>query len=205
MDIVTCQEMKDIERLADEKGLPYLQMMENAGTEVFKIILNKTEPTDRTANVYCGKGNNGGDGFVIARLLEKEGWNVNVILVDGEPKTNDAILNYGRLENVTITDNPEEAAIVVDAIYGTGFHGTFRDSASKYVDEINSSGATVFAVDIPSGLNGDMTDEDLIENEPVKADLTISFHRLKPVHICEKAKPYLGEVIVADIEIDNYI
>lgn len=205
MDIVTCQEMKDIERLADEKGLPYLQMMENAGTKVFEIILEKSEPTDRTVNVYCGKGNNGGDGFVIARLLENEGWNVNVILVDGEPKTHDAILNYNRLRNVTVTDEPGEADVIVDAIYGTGFHGTFRDRAKKYVDEINGSGSTVFAVDIPSGLNGDMTDDGPIENEPVNADYTISFHRLKPVHICEKAKTYLGEVMVADIDINKYI
>ncbi len=205
MKIVTCQEMKDIEKLANQKGLPFLQMMENAGTAVFQIILEKTEPKNKTANVYCGKGNNGGDGFVIARLLEGKGWKVNVILVDGMPKTHDAIWNFERMKNVNITDTPKDADITVDAIYGTGFHGSFREEARNAVGAINQSKGIVFSVDLPSGLNGDMTECDAMENHPVKADYTIAFHRLKPVHICKKAESFLGTVLTADIGIDEYI
>lgn len=203
MDIVTCRQMKDIEKEADEKGLPYLQMMENAGTASYRFIMDNSRPS--SAAIYCGKGNNGGDGFVIARLMEEQGIDVTVILVDGEPKTHDAMLNFERLKGVTITDKPVHADIIVDAIYGTGFHGMFNGRAGETATFINNENATVFAIDIPSGLNGDMDDNDELENDPVRANYTIAFHRLKPVHVCEKALPFLGEAICVDIGIDDVI
>ena len=94
--IVTAAQMKEIEQAGDAHGLPYLQMMENAGLAAY-AELQKQLPHPGRLLVVCGKGNNGGDGFVIARAAAKDGWNVTVLLAEGEPKTSDAIRNFERL------------------------------------------------------------------------------------------------------------
>ena len=100
---VTCQRMKELERLTDEKGLSYYQMMENAGTCAFATIMQESDAKEgNTAVVFCGKGNNGGDGFVVARMLCQSGVAVTVVLVDGEPKTEDAITNYKLLQEMPL-------------------------------------------------------------------------------------------------------
>ena len=91
--IVTAAQMKAIEQAGNAHGLPYLQMMENAGLAVY-AELKKALPQPSTLLVVCGKGNNGGDGFVIARAAAKEGWKATVLLAEGEPKTPDAITNF---------------------------------------------------------------------------------------------------------------
>ena len=100
--IVTAAQMKEIERAGDAHGLPYLQMMENAGLAAY-AELQKQFPHSGRLLVVCGKGNNGGDGFVIARTAAKDGWNVTVLLAEGEPKTADAILNFERLHSLPVT------------------------------------------------------------------------------------------------------
>ena len=89
-----------------------------------------------------------------------------------------------------------DADIIVDAIYGTGFHGELRENARDAVSFINGAGAYVFSLDIPSGLSGDALPGD---PNPVKADCTVAFHALKPIHVSEEAKPYLGEVVIGGI------
>ena len=88
--IVTAAQMKEIERAGNAHGLPYLQMMENAGLTAY-AELQRQFPHPGRLLVVCGKGNNGGDGFVIARAAAKDGWSVTVLLAEGEPKTSDAI------------------------------------------------------------------------------------------------------------------
>lgn len=85
--IVTAAEMKEIEREAAENGLSYYQMMENAGTAAVEFILTKEQIQGKKVLVICGKGNNGGDGYVAARLLYNKGAEVQFIMADGEPKT----------------------------------------------------------------------------------------------------------------------
>ena len=199
---VTCSEMKAIEKRADENGISYYQMMENAGTAAFKEITRHGLP--KKAAVFCGRGNNGGDGFVISRLLINAGVRVEIMLVDGEPKTTDAMANFKLIPGAAICDEPE-GDIFIDAIYGTGFHGPLRDRAKAAVDYINRSGRPVYAVDIPSGLSGEMTDNDRISDEPVRASYTIAFHDTKPVHTCSAAAPYLGEVITVSLGIEDAI
>lgn len=92
-EIVTCSEMKALEKAADEAGLSYYQMMENAGTRAAELILQHHGQTEN-ALIFCGKGNNGGDGFVVARKLREAGVHTQVILVEGPPATNDAKTNY---------------------------------------------------------------------------------------------------------------
>lgn len=262
---VTCGQMKILERRADEDGLSYYQMMENAGTRAAEEILDRMEyrrvlrrsgearsdgedrvaeavsvgksiesPNDDALNgdaaerafVFCGKGNNGGDGFVVARILSGQGYDVTVILVDGLPKTEDSIVNFELLKELPIrimdmTVNERALMelkgapdIIVDAIYGTGFHGKLKSNGLKSAIYINrfSSGedaavkdgkTKVFALDIPSGLGGDLTDEKELERSSVTAHYTITFHAKKPVHLQSFAAKYCGRIIVADIGIDE--
>ena len=97
--IVTAAQMKEIERAGDAHGLSYLQMMENAGLAAYAELQKQFSHPGRLL-VVCGKGNNGGDGFVIARAAAKDGWNVTILLAEGEPKTVDAILNFERLHTI---------------------------------------------------------------------------------------------------------
>ena len=218
---VSCDRMKELERATDESGLSYYQMMENAGNiaanrinEITMATRQRPHPSERqlTARIYCGKGNNGGDGFVVARLLKQKGWDVSLVLVDGEPQTPDAITNYGLAKELGIpvadldakADEPGNPDVVVDAIYGTGFHGRLREkgvAAAAEIADAKAAGAVVFALDIPSGMGGDLTDESELDERCVKADHTVTFHAKKAVHLQDFASKYCGQVIVADIGI----
>ena len=157
--IVTAAQMKEIERAGDAHGLPYLQMMENAGLAAY-TELQKQFPHPGRLLVVCGKGNNGGDGFVIARAAAKDGWSVTVLLAEGEPKTADSILNFERLHSLPVhicadgsVLETQSFAAVVDALYGTGFHGELRPSglaACGLIRRLHKSGAFVLAVDPPA-------------------------------------------------------
>ena len=217
---VTIAEMKTLERLADENGLSYYQMMENAGTSAAKFILAKA-PDAKRFLVFCGKGNNGGDGFVVARVLMLAGKEVMVILSDGEPKTEDAIKNYGlikdslhvyrmnRLSEAIYAAGIEETLgkvdAVVDAIYGTGFHGNMWGGALEAANltaSLKEGGTKVFALDIPSGMNCDAESEDEV-GKSFEADYTITFHAKKPIHLQDFAQARCGEIYVADIGINE--
>jgi NAD(P)H-hydrate epimerase len=164
---VTCAEMKEIEKAADAAGLSYYQMMENAGTLAAEMILEEFSRADwipaydvvfdlkPPVLVFCGKGNNGGDGFVVARHLSLQGFPVSVILVEGSPVTTDAIANdrllpsnVERISVQTFLETRLEAfpvafsGIIVDAIYGTGFHGDLQPKVAKVIEWINHSPVT---------------------------------------------------------------
>ncbi len=285
-DFVTCGQMKLLEQRADESGLSYYQMMENAGTGAAETIMERfsyrrafgedavgsvgslsavaednvtsshavaeggkvmkpventgksalkrdaalcTSPNDDGSKacvmIFCGKGNNGGDGFVVARLMCHAGYRVIVVLVDGEPRTADSITNFELLKNlpvriVDMNDNDralmslkEEPDIIVDAMYGTGFRGKLKSNALKAAIYINNrfkgtdsvilmKPVMVAALDIPSGLRGDMTNDKELDPCTVSAHYTITFHARKPVHLQSFAKKYCGEIIIADIGID---
>ena len=215
---VSCARMKDLEKATDESGLSYYQMMENAGNIAANRIIERTmatrerpHPSTRqlTARIYCGKGNNGGDGFVVARVLKQRGWDVKLVLVDGEPQTTDAITNYELTKElgipVTGLGNAGAAPdVVADAIYGTGFHGRLREKGAAAAAEIadaKAAGSVVFALDIPSGMGGDLTDESELDERCVRADYTVTFHAKKRVHLQSFAAQYCGEIITADIGI----
>lgn len=168
--------------------------------------------------ILCGKGNNGGDGFVAARKMLEAGAEVSVVLVDGQPVTEDSIANLGLIrDKVDILDMKDDERvllnirkspdIIVDAMYGTGFRGELSGNGLKAAIFINrmheQKGTKVAALDIPSGLGGDMTDDKALGSNIVKADLTITFHAKKPVHLQKFAQEYCGETAVADIGIDE--
>ncbi|MBP3311495.1 MAG: NAD(P)H-hydrate epimerase [Butyricicoccus sp.] len=205
--VVTAAQMKALERAADEAGLSYRQMMENAGYGAFKTICRRC-PKRETAAVFAGKGNNGGDGFVVARLLAEDGVKVRVILCEGAPVTGDAIWNYERMTDIEIWPIEEiEAAqeaeilssdLIVDALYGTGFHGALRPNGMRAAQMMNHASGTVCALDLPSGVNADTGE---IAQGAVQADLTITFHARKQGQTAPAAQAQCGEIVVVDIGI----
>ena len=205
--IVTAAQMKAIEQAGNAHGLPYLQMMENAGMAAY-AELQKQFPQPGRLLVVCGKGNNGGDGFVMARAAAKDGWDVTVLLAEGDPKTTDAIANFEHLHPLPISICSDCTALeaqnfdaAVDALYGTGFHGALRPSglaACGLLNRLHENGAFVLAVDLPSGIN---TNTGEVAEGAVHADLTVTFDSYKPLHAAESSAPLCGKIICADIGI----
>ena len=156
--------------------------------------------------MVCGKGNNGGDGFVTARAAAQAGWQVWVLLAEGEPCTPDAQANWQLLAGMpgvqlcTLDPLPEHPfTAAVDALYGTGFHGTLRPqgaAACALLERCRRDGALVFAADLPSGCNADTG---AAAPGAVLADVTVTFDSCKPVHF--SAPDHCGQVICADIGI----
>lgn len=218
MKFITCGQMKILEKRADASGLSYHQMMENAGTAAFEILRAKySSPLeDARIMIFCGKGNNGGDGFVVARKFIEAGAIPSIVLVDGRPTSEDAVSNFHLIEHklpiidMTVTESPfmnipGRQDILIDAIYGTGFHGALRPNALKAAAFINQFKGESFicALDLPSGLNGDATRQSQIDPNAVEASVTITFHNKKPIHLQTFAQPFCGETVIADIGIDE--
>ncbi|ODS33022.1 MAG: carbohydrate kinase [Candidatus Scalindua rubra] len=207
-------EIREIDRKAiEEYEIPGIILMENAGRNVVEEIL-KILPMPNKAKVaiFCGKGNNGGDGFVIARHLYNKGVNVLVylttkisnILADGDASTNLKILlnmnlNVKELQEGDIEEIGKElhgCNIIVDAIFGTGLSGEVREPARSLIIKINETNIPVVSVDIPSGLS---CDEGIVLGTAVKATKTITFVSPKAGFFKECGKEYIGELIVSDI------
>ena len=204
---VTVAQMKQIEHDADAAGLSYTQMMENAGQAAARVLLEKKD--FKTAAVFCGTGNNGGDGFVLARALHKNGKQVRIVLVGGNPKTSDAILNWEKAQALNIPIQTLEylteeekswifnADIVVDALYGTGFHGELRPAGRIACDLINQSHGFCLALDLPSGLNADTG---VAAEGTVQADLTVTFHASKPCHRLNSEQCYETKILSIGVD-----
>ncbi len=205
MRVVTVAQMKQIEKLADANGVSYYQMMENAGTAAYHILRQRV-PHAKHIAVVAGKGNNGGDGFVMARLAAQDGLSVTVVLAEGEPVTRDAKTNYALLHALPVaiqtadTVRSIHADVVVDALYGTGFHGSLRPSGQKACDFMRTSGAYVLALDVPSGLQADTG---IAADGAVKAQCTVAFDSYKQVHIATAATALCGTVVLADLGVPD--
>lgn len=207
--MVTVNEMKELERQADVAGLSYLQMMENAGKAAVEQLLIK-KPDLCTVSIFCGKGNNGGDGLVMARLLRQQGIRVLIIFVEGKPVTPDALTNLFLAARedipmvfaVKLTEDDIAWILncdaVVDGIYGTGFHGELRIEGELCCGLFNKSNGFKLALDIPSGVNADTGE---IASGAVKTDVTVVFHEEKRCH--QVALEQCGEIIVVDIGIHD--
>lgn len=204
---VTAARMKEIERAANDAGLSYRQMMENAGYQAFAEITRRC-PHPKTAAVFAGKGNNGGDGFVVARLLAAVGAQVRVVLVEGLPATEDAAFEFMCMEGIERwpidelgakqEDELVAADVVVDAVYGTGFHGALRPDGLRAADMMNRASGLVCALDLPSGVNADTGEA---AAGAVRAGLTVAFHARKQGQDAPEAAALCGEIVVADIGI----
>ncbi len=207
-EIVTSARMKEIEKEAFEKGLPYIDMMENAGKSAAEEIIENYNPKDKIVVIATGKGNNGGDGYVVARYLKKIGAYVVVIMAEGKPVTPDAITNFQKCqsEDIEILQYQpiisdilfDGADLIVDAIYGAGFHGEFSPSVLPVAKIINQVDGKVISLDLPSGLNADTGE---IAENAVKADSTIVFARLKKGQVTISGLKQCGKISLKDIGI----
>jgi ADP-dependent NAD(P)H-hydrate dehydratase / NAD(P)H-hydrate epimerase len=178
--LFTADEMRGADACAiDEMGVPSLDLMERAGVGLARVVAAAAD--DGPIRVVAGKGNNGGDGYVCARLLREEGRAVDVLaLGDLGELRGDARANLERLPGPA--PEPFEpsslagSAAIVDAMLGTGFEGAPREPVAGAIAAINDSGATVVACDVPSGVNASTGE---IEGDAVRADLTATFHGSK--------------------------
>jgi hydroxyethylthiazole kinase-like uncharacterized protein yjeF len=186
-----------------ELGTPGIELMERAGSGLAEVV-QRMVPTGRII-VICGKGNNGGDGFVCARLLRELGREVRVVLLGASDELRgDASTNYKRLPGAP--PEPFDAAVldgahgVVDAILGTGFSGEPREPAAGAIEAINDAAgsAVVIACDVPSGVDASSGE---ILGSAVRAGATVTFHAAKPGLWISPGKEHAGTVEVVDIGI----
>ena len=210
MKIYTSAQMKQIEANSNEKLYAYIDMMYNAGV----ACANLTEKAYLTLNekvaVICGKGKNGGDGFVAAEHLRSKGYDVSVILACGQPVADDAVTMYGRMNGIPVTDwltDKEKACeiiknadVIIDSVFGFGFKGKADDSTAEIFAAVNKSKAKVIAIDLPSGAE---CDTGAINGECIKADLTLAISCRKPAHVLKPACFFCGKVKTVDIGLDE--
>lgn len=203
MRIVTAAQMKQIEAAGDAAGVSYRQMMENAGAAAWQM-LHRRWPDARRLEIVAGKGNNGGDGFVLARHAALAGCQVTVILAEGNPVTVDARYNFSLLASLPVecfaldSASASQADVVVDGLYGTGFRGALRPNGLSACQRMEQSGAPIFALDLPSGLQADTG---LAAEGAVHAALTVAFDSAKPAHCAVTGLGFCGQVEVAGIGI----
>ncbi|HOB37281.1 MAG TPA: NAD(P)H-hydrate dehydratase [Candidatus Avimonas sp.] len=212
MLVLNTAQMKAVEAAAIKHGMDELRLMENAGSAAARIIRSRYSVGGKSVALLCGKGNNGGDGFVIARKLLDEGAYVKVILTGGKPATDSAAEMFARLKNtdaeiIDIETEPYIAAnrissadFIVDAVYGIGFKGRLPDRLRSPFRLVNSSSAPVIAVDVPSGVNADTGNSD---PDAIKADLTITFTANKTGMTAPAAADFCGKIQVVSIGIDQ--
>jgi NAD(P)H-hydrate epimerase len=195
----------------EELRIPGLELMERAGGGLAKLVSDRAP--DGPIAVVCGKGNNGGDGYVAARLLREQGRSVRLLtLVDPGELKGDALANFERLPGAPpdpfAPDGLAGAAAIVDAILGTGFSGTPREPAASAIEAINAAAARepgsvgedveVIACDVPSGVNGSTGE---VEGAAVRATATATFHASKPGLWIAPGKDHAGKVRIVDIGI----
>lgn len=213
MLIVSANQMSFIEENAQRDGLTIQRMMENAGSAAAEFIRNRVEVNGRYVTVFSGNGNNGGDGFVCARKLYEAGADVAVILTDGAPKNahakqmlsllspmNISVSSFGE-DPEFLTDRLAATDYLVDAVYGTGFHGELDEKHQAICRLINGIGVKTFSLDIPTGLT---CDTGYTCQHTVRADYTIVFDSMKPATVFPACSEYCGETTLVDIGIPEH-
>jgi NAD(P)H-hydrate epimerase len=204
--------MQEIDRRAiNEFGIPGLNLMENAGRGCVDTIISDFGPKGR-AVIIAGKGNNGGDGYVIARLLESKGWGVKVyILAERQQIGGDAALNLERLPAGIVQYCPHEgqlpalhveeifqADVIVDAMLGTGLRSDISGVYMEAIDLINAAGRPILSVDIPSGIHGTTG---RVLGDAVRASMTVTFAFAKLGHVLFPGAEHTGRLIIKDVGI----
>ncbi len=210
---ITPSEMNEIETRSEKMGVPKSLLMENAGKAIADFIASKIDLSRKKVTVVTGTGNNGGDGFVAARHMEAYAAVIKVFLLgsDDDIKTDEAKWNFRiikEMRSIELSTLPDgffmdklkralsEAEIVVDAIFGIGINRELTEPYISVVEAINFSRAFKIAVDVPTGLDA-LTGK--ILGKSVKADATVTFHRIKKGLLNQGR--LTGELVVANIGI----
>ncbi len=203
--LLTAEETRNADAAAITGSTSGETLMENAGRAIVDLITQEYKPCK--ALVVCGTGNNGGDGFVTARLLKERGWDValvnvgNIEDIKGDAKA--AKDKWNMAGGATLTFHKEmlrEAQLVVDAMFGTGLARDIEGAAKDAIVAINDSKVPVVSIDVPSGIN---TDTGAIMGVAIRASNTVTFVRPKPGHVLLPGKAHTGQLHVYDIGISG--
>src|SRR6185295_16656239 len=215
MRVLNTQQMREADRRTiDEIGIPSIVLMENAGRQAVAAMEAAFDdlPTSHVG-VLCGRGNNGGDGFVVARTLVQRGVETSVFLlgavsdVRGDARTNLEVLGRIGLTVVEITNAQEwelhfseisQCELLVDAVLGTGFHGQLSGLLETVVADVNGLGVPVVAIDLPTGLSADTHE---VAGEAIEASMTVTLAAPKIPLILPPADSHGGDLVIADIGI----
>jgi len=220
MEYITPGKMREIDRRTQEEfDIPATILMENAGRAVFQNAMEMlSKKQEKKVTVVCGRGNNGGDGFVAARHLMNNEIDVSIFLVVGVNELKgEAAANYHRAEKVTKTmgkvievlneenlssfeDEVERTSLIIDGIFGTGLAREVEEPEKSIIQLINDSEKPVLAVDVPSGLNAANGN---VLGVCIKATKAVTFARPKTGFIGNEK--YTGEMITADISIPRVL
>lgn len=209
-NILTAEQM----RAADEHAIhdlqiPSLTLMENAALRVVDVVL-PGNPQPRETLVVCGKGNNGGDGLAVARLLKSKGWNPKLLLIGKASELKaDPAENWKRAMEAGVSCMEDPAAaqleallpgsdLVIDALFGTGLTKPLEGIYSTAVQKVNHAGKLVISIDVPSGLS---SDSGALIGPAIKATITVVLAACKFCHVLAPACKMCGEIFVADIGI----
>ena len=214
MKIFSKQQIYDGDKLtAERQQISSTDLMERAGTQIFNWIHTRMQGAQVPIHVFCGIGNNGGDGLVLARQLITHGYNVNTFIVNcSDKRSKDFLVNYDRIKNVTkkwpellscTEEFPEIQAedIIVDAIFGIGINRPIDDWIKKLFIHFRTTKAFTMSIDIPSGLHTDKTVKD--EDAVVWAGYTLSFASPKLVFFLPETAKYTVQWEVLDIGLDQ--
>lgn len=201
-EILTVDEMYEIDRLTVASDIPSLTLMENAGRQVANEIAKRWSHCKTT--VLCGPGNNGGDGYVVARHLQARGYDVDVVAYSAHGTlTGDAAEMAKLWKGPRRPFNPEDPVhgrLYVDAVFGAGLSRGLAPELGQFFQDIMSADIPIVAVDLPSGISGDQA-KFVDDFKPWTAALTVTFFRKKPAHVLYPARQYCGEIVCADIGI----
>jgi hydroxyethylthiazole kinase-like uncharacterized protein yjeF len=205
LELLTPREMAEADALtiADLPGGGYT-LMRNAGAAVAAVILERF-PEVSGVDIMCGPGNNGGDGYVVARLLCEAGVPVCIWALGVPRAGTDAALASQAcpIEARSLAEfRPERSRLTVDALFGAGLSKPITGEAASALEKAGESGAPVLAVDLPSGVSGE---SGKILGSSLPADVTVTFFRRKPGHLLEPGRSFCGETIVADIGIGREV
>lgn len=202
-------QVRELDRITiEEYGIPGFDLMSRAGEAAFELLRDRW-PLARRLCVFCGVGNNGGDGYVIAALAEKAGFEAHVVQVGDPDKTQgDALTAWQRADTEGASFerfNPEGiygGDVIVDALLGTGLSGEVRGEYVAAIDLINQSECPVLAVDIPSGL---CSDTGRVLGNAVEADCTVSFIGIKQGLLTGQAPDYVGDLYYASLAVPEEV
>ena len=198
--ILTTEQMKARDAAAIAAGVPGTLLMERAGEAVADAI--RARYAVRPVVIWCGPGNNGGDGYVAARILRRRGWPVRVEALE-PPSSPDARYAAHRWKGETrrLTGELSPAGLYVDALFGAGLSRPLDGRAVALARAAAKARALVVAVDLPSGYSGDTGKA--VGEDAFSAALTVTFHRRKIAHVLTPARSACGEVVVADIGLSD--
>ena len=201
-EVLGIAEMAAADAAAIAAGISGGELMANAGTAVAEALTARFVRTP--AIVLCGPGNNGGDGFVVARRLAQAGWPVRVAMLGARERLRgDAAAAAAAWTGTTLALEPavlEGAGLVIDALFGAGLARPLEGVALATIEALQDAGLPVVAVDVPSGVDGDTGQ---VLGAAARATLTVTFHRPKPGHLLLPGRELAGELVVADIGIPN--